>query len=274
MRFIYVYEKGKRSNKNDLRTFQTEIQKIKILEPEKSNNYRWYLETQKELSTIQKTETGKVLSDKLSKKSVYVIEENSVDITALSGDFIKLPDNYMIIDKEITNTFIKNELITEKHDDYAKLKDGLDRFPIIKKSDSGEMYWVMSDKFVGQLEIVLDEIKYKNLGNTDEFKTWKSKYMSLLQSAQTNVNSCNAIIKKHTYLNRIGQKRYDSDKFTKQEKMSFNQNLDALNEKLEKIRELESERDNLSFYNEKASDPEAVKSYSISNFYNNTSRCY
>ncbi|MEM0576025.1 hypothetical protein [Flavobacterium polysaccharolyticum] len=274
MRFIHLYEKGKRANKTDLRAFKTEIQKIKISEPEITNNYRWYLDSQKELSTIQKTETGKILSDKLSKKLVYLIEENSVDVTALSGDFTKLPDNYMLVDKEVANTFIKNELITEKHDNYTKLRGSFDRFPIIKKLDTDEMFYVMSDKFIGQLEIVLNEIKFKNLGNTDEYKTWKSKYLSLLQSAQTNVNSCNAIIKKYTYLNRIGQKRYDSDKFSKQEKGSFNQNLDSLKAKLEKIRVLESERDNLSFYNEKASDAEAVKSYSISNFYNSTSRCY
>ncbi len=273
-RNILVHEQGKRSNKNDLKTFQSEIQKIKISEPEKTNDYRYYLETLNEISKIPKTETGKVLSDKLSKKSVYVIEENLVDMKALSGDFTKSSDNYILINKEVANTFVKNELITEKHDDFIKAKENIDRFPILKKSGTDEMYYVMSQKFIGQLEIVLDAINYQNLGNTVEYKSWKTKYLGLLQSAQTNVNSCNAIIKKHTYLNRLGQKRYDSDTFTKQEKATFNQNLDLLKEKLEKIGDLEDERDFLSFYNDKASNEEAVKSYSISSFYNSTSRCY
>lgn len=273
-RQILIYEKDKRCSKSDLKIFQTEIQKIKISEPEKTNNYKWYLESEKELSTIQKTEIGRVLSDKLSKKSVYVIDEQSVDVNVLSGDFTKLPDNYMLTNKEIPNRFIKNQIFTEKDENYQNLGGSFDSFPIIKKSGTDELFYIMSDKFIGQLEIVLDAIKYKNLGNTTEYKTWKGKYIGLLQSAQTNVNSCNAIIKKHTYLNRIGQKLYDSDKFTKQEKISFNKNLDSLNEKLNQIGELESERKLLLYYNDKASNEDTLKSYNLSSYYNTTSRCY
>lgn len=153
-----------------------------------------------------------------NKSIIYVMEENPIDLDLLSGDFIKLPDNYMLSNEGIPNRFVKNELFT--------------------------------------------------------YKTWKTKYLALLQSAQTNVNTCNAIIKKHTYLNRFGQKRYDSEKFTKQEKLTFNKNLDSLNEKLKKIGDLEDERNFLSYYNNKVSTVEATKSYSLSSFYNSTSRSY
>ena len=271
---ILIYEKGKRSSKNDLKTFQTEIQKIKIKEPEKTNDYRWYLESQKELSTIQKTETGKVLSDKISKKSVYVSGETPVELNVLSGDFIKLPDYYILINNEVEYKFVKNELITEKDDDYSTLRGDFDRFPIIKNSMTNELFYVTSNRFIGQLEIEINRANFQNIGNTAEYKTWRTNYLTLLQSAQTNVNACNVIIKKHTYLNRLGQKRYDSTTFTKQEKASFNQNLDSLNEKLRKIGDLEDKRDFLAYYNDKASTAEATKSYALSSFYNSTSRSY
>ena len=271
---ILIYEKGKRSSKNDLKTFQTEIQKIKIKEPEKTNDYRWYLESQKELSTIQKTETGKVLSDKISKKSVYVSGETPVELNVLSGDFIKLPDYYILINNEVEYKFVKNELITEKDDDYSTLRGDFDRFPIIKNSMTNELFYVTSNRFIGQLEIEINRANFQNIGNTAEYKTWRTNYLTLLQSAQTNVNACNVIIKKHTYLNRLGQKRYDSTTFTKQEKTSFNQNLDSLNEKLKKIGDLEDKRDFLAYYNDKASNEEATKSYTLSSFYSSTSRSY
>lgn len=270
---ILIYEKDKRVNKNDLRTFKIEISHYKIVEPEKTHNYRMYLEVSKEILHVPKTETGRVLSDKITKKSVYVIKENPVDITTLSGDFIELTEKYSLITNDVAYKFVKNELIIQSNEHYNQ-RDEFIGFPIIKKSGTDELYYIMSNQFTLQLTGVLERAKFQNLGNTTEYKTWKSKYLTLLQSAQTNVNSCNAIIGKHTYLNRIGQKKYDTDTFTKKEKSSFNQNLDSLKGKLEKIGELESERDNLSFYNNKATDLEAVKSYNLSTYYNTTSRCY
>lgn len=271
---VLIYDKDKRLSKNELKTVQVEIQKIKTTELEKTNDYREYLESQKELTTLQKTETGKVLSDKISQKLVYVTAENPVDVTILSGDFIKLPDSYLLVNKDIEYKLIKNELITEKDDDYTSLKGDFDRFDIIKKLSTNELFYVTSNQFIGQLEIEIGQANFKNLGNTVEYKTWKTNYLTLLQSAQINVNTCTAIIKKHTYLNRLGQKIYDSDTFTKQEKLTFNKNLDSLNEKLMKIGDLEDKRDFLTFYNNKVSTVEATRSYSLSSFYNSTSRSY
>nr|WP_294927770.1 hypothetical protein [uncultured Flavobacterium sp.] len=272
-RQILIYEKDKRANKNDLRTFKFEISHYNIVEPEKTHNYRMYLEVSKEILQVPKTETGKVLSDKIIKKSVYVIKENPVDISILSGDFIELPEKHSLITNDVAYKFMKNELITQSNEHYNQHEEFIG-FPIIKKSGTDELYYIMSNQFILQLTGVVERAKFQNLGNTSEYKMWKSKYLALLQSAQTNVNSCNAIIGKHTYLNRIGQKKYDTNTFTKQEKSSFNQNLDSLNDKLKQIGELENQRDNLSFYNNKASIEESVKSYNLSTYYNTTSRCY
>lgn len=235
-------------------------------------------ELSKQIIEKYQVEPFKIFSVKIketeNKSMRYLMEENPINVDILSGDFIKLPDNYMLIEKDIEDKFIKNELITEKHENFETLKGYYDRFPILKKLGSNELFYVMSNRYIGQLEIEIDYVNFKNIGNSVEYKTWKINYLALLQSAQTNVNTCNAIIKKHTYLNRLGQKRYDSATFTKQEKVSFNKNLDALNEKLKKIGELEDERDFLDFYNNKISNAEATKSNNIFSFYSNTSRCY
>lgn len=114
----------------------------------------------------------------------------------------------------------------------------------------------------------------QDIGVSVEFKTWKTKYLSLLKSANANVNACNAIIKKHTYLNRFGEKRYDSNTFSKQEKITFNKNLDALESKNKSIGELEDNRDLYLYWNDSVTIKESVQSYNLSTFYNTTSRCY
>ena len=114
----------------------------------------------------------------------------------------------------------------------------------------------------------------QDIGVTAEFKTWKTKYLSLLKSADINVNACNTIIKKHTYLNRRGEKMYDSDTFTKQEKITFNKNLDILDSKLKQIGELEDNRNLYLYWIDLATIKESAQSYNLSTFYNTTSRCY
>lgn len=273
LRNILIYEKGKRSNKNDLKTFQVEIQRIKITEPQKTNDYRYYLETLDEINKVPKTEIGKVLSDKIIKKSVYVLQDTPIDIDILSGEFIELSETYALMNESVKYKFAKNELFDQSNEHFNNQNE-FDGFPIIKKSDTNQLYYITSKQFLLQMKGVIEREKFKNLDKTSEYKSWKTKYISLLQSAQINVNTCNAIIKKHTYLNRLGQKRYDTETFSKQEKLTFNKNLDSLNEKLKMISDLEDDRDFLAFYNEKASDLDAVKSYGLSSFYNSTSKSY
>lgn len=272
-RRILLYEAGKKANKNDLKSFKDEIRKIKISEPNKTSDYIRFMEAQSELSRIPKAETGKVLSDKPSRKTVYIASEPPVELSILSGNFTKLPEKYMLISDEIAGKIAKNELITESNEHFVN-NLGFRGLSIFKKSGTNELYYITSDRFIGQLEIELNQIAYKNLGTNSEYKTWKVKYVGLLQSARVNVNACDAIIAKHTYLNRIGQKRYDSATFTKQEKITFNKNLDLMNDKLSQIGELEANRDYLQYYNDKASTKEAAESYSLASYYNSTSRVY
>lgn len=147
-RKIVLYEKNKKINKSDLKLYQQAIQKTRIDEPQKTQEYKRYLENVEELPTIKKTETGKVLSSKVSKRFAYMINETSVDINSISGIFTELPEAYMLVLSNKDNDRLENELITKlKYDDV-----GNERYQIIQNVDTKELYFVMSHKFLSDLQ--------------------------------------------------------------------------------------------------------------------------
>ena len=154
-RQILVYEKDKRSNKNDLRTYKFEISHYKIVEPEKTHNYRMYLEVSNEILQVQKTETGRVLSDKTIKKSAYMIDEKAINLNTLSGTFTKLEKSYMLALADDEDNYIKNELINTRS--HYKSNTTTDNYPVIKKSDTGELYYLMSREFLTKLKTFNEE---------------------------------------------------------------------------------------------------------------------
>ena len=269
----FIMHNGKKSSsKRDLEFYKAEILKLKFSQIELSYGAREYLRN-KELETrIQKTKPGLVLSDKTSKKLVNVIIENPVDISTISGEFTQLSDRYSLILEDIPNKYVKNEL-TKDNEQYSESVK-TNPYYIIKNKDTDESYFVMSDYFLSGINQEIESKKYLNIPNTTEYKTWKAKYLSLIQSAQTNVNTCKAIIAKHTYLNRRGEKMYDSSTFTSQEKIIFNKNLDTLDLKNKQIRELENNKDLYSYYTDKATFEEIAKSFHLSNFFNTTNYSY
>ncbi len=145
-------------------------------------------------------------------------------------------------------------------------------YSFIKRAGTEEFYLIMTDNYFVSIKHEMDKRNYQNMGTTVEYKNWKTKYVGLLQSAQLNVNTCKAIIQKHTYLNRLGQKMYDSTTFTQQERTTFNKNLDSLSSKLGQISDLEYQSNFYSYYNEKATINESAVSFNLSTFYNTTGR--
>lgn len=146
-RKIVIFEKNKKINKSDLKLYQQAIQKTRIDEPQKTQEYKRYLENVEKLSTIKKTETGKVLSSKISKRFAYMINETSVDINSISGTFTELPETYMLVLSNKDDR-LENELITKlKYDDV-----GNERYQIIQNVDTKELYFIMSHKFLSDLQ--------------------------------------------------------------------------------------------------------------------------
>lgn len=171
-----------------------------------------------------------------------------------------------------------NKLKSENGIAVSKMNDEADKqiLEVAKNRDE----WVKYLKPIEAEKIAKEEVLKKLQEEKEKkqfpekYKIWKIKYLSLLKSAYVNVNTCNTIIKNHTYLNRFREKRYDSDTFTKQEKITFNKNLDALESKNKSIRELEDNRDFYLYWNDLVTIKESVQSYNLSTFYNTTSRCY
>lgn len=259
----------KSSSKKDIEFYKKELLQMKFSNVElTSGAYRYTLLLEEE-KTKQKTELGRVLSDKLSKKSVNVIIETPVDISTISGEFIVLPDEYSLMLENVENRYVKNELTTEHNEYNERVKS--ERYSIIKKTNSDEAYYVMSNNLLPQIKNEIDRKRYLNMSNDAEYKTWKSKYLSLIQSAESNVSVCKAIIAKHTYVNRRGENIYDSTTFTSQEKATFNKNLDTLELKNKQIKELETDKEFYHYYNDKATIEESARSYRLSDFFNTTS---
>lgn len=274
-RKIFLYNNGNIASKSDLKTYQKIINDIRIIEPEKSWECQQYIAREKNLLNIQKTEIGKILSDKLSKKSIYMIEESPIDVNMLSGEFKMLNEKYVVITNEVTGKLFKNELVNESTEHYKRDRFyDFKGFPIIQNVITNELYFITSEYYALALESKQLVKNYETTGTNPQYIAWKTKYIGLLQSAQININACKAITAKHTFKNMLGEKRYDSGDFSATEKSTFNKNLDLLEAKLKQIRELESKQDFYGYYNDKVSEIDATKSYSISSYFNSTSRVY
>lgn len=267
-----LYNGKKVSSKKNIEFYKSEIQKIKIPSVSISYDAKRYLQLLDEEKTITKTEIGQVRSKTKSKKMTYFITETQLDASSLMGNLEKLPNEYYLVTENVANKYEKNELTTDDKRYNENYKT--DRFPIVNKIGTNEMYYIMSDQFLFQIGKEAEKKRYLNMASSAEYKTWKSKYLGLITSAQTNVSSCKSIIAKHTYKNAFGEKLYDSTTFSIQEKSTFNKNLDALETKLQQIRELERNKELYNYYNDKASIEDSAKSYHLSSFYNETNRAF
>ncbi len=107
---ILLYEKGKKTKKNDLIKYQDALNKLYLPEPSISQDYRQYVSLSKELEGIKKTEIGTTLSDKKAKRMAYMIDEKPVDINIFSGSFSYIGENYHVAFEDIKDEFIKNEV--------------------------------------------------------------------------------------------------------------------------------------------------------------------
>lgn len=132
---------------------------------------------------------------------------------------------------------------------------------------------IATKKAKEEQKIIEDELKA--MPTNPDYKKWKVKYENALSQSQANVDKCEAIIKKHTFKDAFGQKRYDTSDFSASEKKIFNQNLESLNNRnYDIIRDLENDKKYYYYWNDTVSDEKSTWSYRLSSFYNNTSKAY
>lgn len=150
---IVIYDKIKQkgSSKNDLKSFQEYVLSINLTQPKKSDKYQTYVDFSNQLMSIKKTETGKVLSDKKSKRLAYMMTPDPIDVDVLLGKYIQLSEKYALVLAD-ENTFVKNELVTEDKKYTTQLIETVVYYPIIKSKDNDKIYFVMSDKLIPTLQ--------------------------------------------------------------------------------------------------------------------------
>lgn len=118
------------------------------------------------------------------------------------------------------------------------------------------------------------EAEWKAMPTNPQYKQWKVNYEKAITLAQSYVDKCESIIKKHTFRNAFGEKLYDSSDFTKAEKKIFNENLDLLGKKNDEIGNLEDEDKFYYYWNETVDMHKSTSSYRLSSYYNNKSKVY
>lgn len=118
------------------------------------------------------------------------------------------------------------------------------------------------------------EAEWKAMPTNPKYKQWKVKYEKVISLAQANVDKCEAIIKKHTFKNVFGQKRYNSSDFTESDKKIYNKNLDLLGKNHDEIGDLENEKKYYFYWYDTVSMRKSTSSYRSSSYYNSKSKVY
>jgi len=137
---VYAFRDGKRTSKNDAKSFKDGL--IEVMGLQSTNeyaNYSTYIDLTEHLKKAPKTQPGKVLSDSISKRFAYIVEDKSIGIENLSGTFTILPGNFRLQKEDFQDKRIKNELVQEG--DYKS-------YPIIQRIGTAEYYYITTKDFL------------------------------------------------------------------------------------------------------------------------------
>lgn len=75
--------------------------------------------------------------------------------------------------------------------------------------------------------------------NSIEYKNWKTKYLSIINSAKANATVMVNLENKYSFRNIFGNSVLDRNSFSKQDQINYNKNYDAIVKKLDDIRQLQ-----------------------------------
>lgn len=152
--------------------------------PYDKNDYEEYKKQLEELKTIQKTETGKVLTNKTIKKLIYLISDTPVDLESFSGVFSKMPGEYVVVPSDFEDKYVKNELTSDFKDFY---NDGSNArfYPLIKKKDTEEFFYVMTKSFLFNVEAEQSFINLINNIHKLGYKEYKDEYGDYFVKSKT-----------------------------------------------------------------------------------------
>jgi len=90
-------------------------------------------------------------------KNTYFVDDKLVDGKTFAGTFTKLPQEYILVRKEVEGMFLKDELVTDLKGQYNEGYD--ESFPLIQNNESKQLYFVPSNEFVPEAMVVSDRHK-------------------------------------------------------------------------------------------------------------------
>ncbi|MGR3792032.1 hypothetical protein ACUXZJ_14385 [Flavobacterium sp. TN-1] len=195
--------------------------------------------------------------------SVLVAGFESVefDYLTLNGSFMKIEkyyqknNNIILLEENIKNINFKLNNFYEMNNTGRTL---------LQNTETKE-YILVSGSLLSEYENTKNEEDLKEFN--DGYLIWKTKYTELTKSAENNIKICNSILKRNTFINVLGQSVWNADKISKKDKIEFNNNYDAITEKLSKLGVLEQERKFYSYYLDNVKGDEGLNVYGISIFH-------
>ncbi|GEM_PF-3092840 len=142
----------------------------------------------------------------------------------------------------------------------------------IKEDEKNEILKKEKDLAIAKKMAIEEEEKLKNFKNNTKYIEWKSIYLSKIQKGKILMNKATQIRKKYIYTNRLGNKVFQIDNFSAQDKNSYLKTIEDLSDLLSSISELNYEYGSNyeNYYNsvEVSYDHRATELFKISQFYN------
>ncbi len=116
--------------------------------PTHSFAYIQYQDALEDIERIKKDIAQQILSDQILKRQTFIVDPPlSITPIELSGDFIILPDEYVVALQDIDGKFVKNEVSSELRG-YYNMGGVSDYYNMIQKDGTEEYYFIMSKKYL------------------------------------------------------------------------------------------------------------------------------
>ncbi|GAK99685.1 hypothetical protein JCM19314_3730 [Nonlabens ulvanivorans] len=211
-------------------------------------------------------------SSTTGKRSALLVNGKIEDISSLSGTFHYTSYNDIVVFEEDFDKYAKNEVVN-KNDIWVGgySKHTITLGDLMVNDDTGEQYLAPSG-FLFNYGVDTMEKTMAEMASNPDYIIWKRDYENALRESQSNIDKCEAIIKKHTFKNAFGEKIYDSSDFSENEKNTFNKNLESISNRRRVIRELEDNSEYYNFWVDSVSEERASWSYSIAVYFRSKSK--
>lgn len=201
----------------------------------------------------------------------FNITYNAKDTISVDGyegskfDYLNLEGTYKIVGQY----YKKSNLEFLLRENVKKIDVNLNNIYEMKddnllQNTENKEYVVINGSFISEYETTKSDEDLKNF--TIGYLAWKTQYIGLTKSAKMNINNCNSILKRNTFINALGRSVWNPDKISKKDKIDFNNNLDKITEKLNKLGSLSEERKYYNYFLDNVKENEGIDVYGLSIF--------